>query len=312
VNALSRGVADRLESPGCINRRLRKEGNGVGSDAATAARHTTRTLLEQIRIYATLVRSGFRRWATYRQATVAGAATNTVFGFVRCYVVLAVAAGAGGVAAGYDSTQLATYVWFGQGLLAVVLLWGWSELADRIRTGDVATDLLRPVSPVALYLATDLGRAGHALLFRFLPPVLVGAMVFDLFLPARPGTWPLFAISALLAMLICFGCRYLVNATGYWLLDIRGINAAWMFAGGVLGGLLFPLRFLPEPVWVTLYLATPFPSLLQIPLDVLVERDPTAIQVGLVGVQATWAVLILGACVGVQRRAERKLVIQGG
>jgi ABC-2 type transport system permease protein len=284
----------------------------VGLVTATAALHNTRTLLAQIRIFAALARSGFHRWASYRQATVAGAVTNTVFGFVRTYVLLAVAAGAGGAAAGYSPGQLATYVWFGQGMLAVVLLWGWSDLADRIRTGEVATDLLRPVNPVALYLATDLGRAGHAVLFRFLPPVLVGALIFDLYLPARPGTWPLFAVSTLLALLICFGCRYLVNAAGYWLLDIRGVAAAWVLASGFLGGLLFPLRFLPEPLWLALYLATPFPSVMQIPLDVLVERDTPGIQAGLVAVQALWAVLVLGACVAVQRWAERKLVIQGG
>ena len=279
---------------------------------ATGDHHTPPTLLVRIRIYAALARSGFRRWATYRQATVAGAVTNTVFGFVRCYVLLAVAAGAGGVAAGYDGRQLATYVWFGQGLLAVVLLWGWNELADRIRTGDVAVDLLRPVGPVALYLATDLGRAGHAVLTRFLPPVLVGAVVFDLHLPARPTTWPLFLGSVVLATLVCFGCRYLVNATGYWLLDIRGVTSAWVMGVVVLGGMLFPLRFLPEPLWLALYLATPFPSVMQIPLDVVVERDPAGVQAGLVGVQALWAALILSACVAVQRRAERRLVIQGG
>lgn len=284
----------------------------MGRLTATEAQHTTRTFLAQIRTFAAVVRSGFRRWATYRQATVAGAVTNTVFGFVRCSVMLAVVAGAGGVAAGYGPEQLATYVWFGQGLLAVVLLWGWNELADRIRTGDVAADLLRPVNPVVLYLATDLGRAGHAVTFRLLPPILVGAAVFDLYLPVRPGTWPLFAVSTVLAALTCFGCRYLVNATGYWLLDIRGVTAVWMMTSSVLGGMLFPLRFLPEPVWVLLYVATPFPSVIQIPLDVIVERDPPGVQTGLVGVQAVWAGLVLAACHAVQRRAERRLVIQGG
>jgi ABC-2 type transport system permease protein len=284
----------------------------VSSALATAVHHTLRTLFLQIRIFTAIARSGFRRWATYRQATVAGAVTNTVFGFVRCYVLLAVAAGAGGVAAGYDAAQLATYVWFGQGLLAVVLLWGWTDLADRIRTGEVANDLLRPVGPVPLYLAADLGRAGHALLYRFAPPVLVGAVAFDLYLPARAGSWPLFAVSMLLGVVICFGCRYLVNATAYWLLDIRGVTAAWWLGSGLLGGLMFPLRFLPEPVWLVLYLATPFPSIIQIPLDVLVERDAAAVQTGLVGVQAAWAGLLAAACVAVQRRAERRLVIQGG
>lgn len=279
---------------------------------ATAVHQTTIRLLGHVRIYGVLARSGFRRWASYRQATVAGAVTNTVFGLVRCYVLLAVAAGAGGTAAGYGVEQLATYVWFGQGLLAVILLWGWTDLADRIRTGEVATDLLRPVGPVALYLATDLGRAGHAVLFRFLPPVAIGAAVFDLYLPARPGTWPLFAVSTALAVVICFGCRFLVNAASYWLLDIRGVAAAWAIVAPLAAGLMFPLRFLPEPLWMALYLATPFPSLAQIPLDLIVERDPAGIQVGLVGVQALWVAFILSACVAVQRRAERRLVIQGG
>ncbi len=286
----------------------------MNSLTATGADHTSRILLRlrRIPIYAHLARSGFRRWATYRQATVAGAVTNTVFGFVRCYVLLAVAAGAGGVAAGYDAAQLATYVWFGQGMLAVVMLWGWTDLADRIRTGDVAVDLLRPLGPVGLYLATDLGRAAHALLTRFLPQVVIGAVAFDLYLPGRPGTWPLYAVSLLLAVVVCYGCRYLVNAAGYWLLDIRGVVAAWAFASTLLGGMLFPLRFLPDAWWAAIYLATPFPSILQIPLDVLVERDPAGVQAGLVGVQAVWALLILAACALVQRRAERRLVIQGG
>lgn len=79
----------------------------------------------------------FRRYSTYRQATLAGAFTNTVFGFLRCYVFLAVAAGAGGVAAGYRGAQLTTFVWVGQGLLAVVLFWGWTDLVERIRSGEV-------------------------------------------------------------------------------------------------------------------------------------------------------------------------------
>jgi ABC-2 type transport system permease protein len=65
----------------------------VGLVTATAAHSTTGNLLLSILTYRALVGAGFRRYATYRQATVAGAVTNTVFGFLRCYVLLAVAAG---------------------------------------------------------------------------------------------------------------------------------------------------------------------------------------------------------------------------
>jgi ABC-2 type transport system permease protein len=284
-----------------------------GLDARVPGISPARSLRAAVITFGALAWSGFRRYSTYRQATVAGAFTNTVFGFLRCYVLLAVAAAApNGKAGGYDRTQLATYVWVGQGLLAVVAMWGAAELAERIRTGDIAADLLRPVSPVISYLAQDLGRAGHATLARFLPPLAVGALCFPLYVPDRWGTVPLFALSVVLAVVCSFAARYLVNATAYWLHDARGPVVFWTLSSGVLAGLYFPLRLLPDWATVTLWLATPMPSLLQTPLDVLVERDPPLLQTGLVAVQAIWAVLLLAACRAVQRRAERKLVVQGG
>lgn len=284
----------------------------MDSVAATVSPFVHRNVVLRFRTFTAIAGSGFHRHATYRQATIAGAFTNTVFGFLRCYVMLAVAEGAGGLAAGYDRARLTTFVWVGQGLLAVVLLWGWTELADRIRTGEVAIDLLRPVDPVTSYLAADLGRAAYALLTRFVPPVLTGPLFFDVYLPARWFTLPLFTLSVGLAVVICFGCRYLVNTTAYWLLDVRGPLILWALGSGILTGLYFPLRFLPDWISVPLWLATPFPSLLQTPLDVLVERDGWPIQVGLVVVQVIWAGLVLTACRAVQRRAERRLVVQGG
>lgn len=284
----------------------------MGLVTATMGPHVGGNIILWFRTFTAITGSGFRRYATYRQATVAGAFTNTVFGFLKCYVLLAVASGATGLAAGYERAQLATFVWVGQGLLAVVGLWGWTELADRIRTGDVASDLLRPIDPVVSYLATDLGRAAYAVLTRFVPPVLTGPLFFDVYLPTRWLTGPLFVLSMALAVVLCFGCRYLVNATAYWLHDVRGPMLLWALASGVLSGLYFPLRFLPDLVYLLLWLVTPFPSLLQIPLDVLVERDAWPVPVGLVGVQVVWVGLILAACRAVQRRAERRLVVQGG
>ena len=147
--------------------------------------------------YLALAAAGFWRYATYRQAMVAAIFTNSIFGFLRCSVLLALA-GAGTVA-GYDEPRLATFVWAGQGLIGVVLLWSPNELADRIRTGDVIADLLRPIDLVWQLLAADLGRAGLAVLTRFVGPVVVGALAFHLYAPRRLATYILFACSMLLA-----------------------------------------------------------------------------------------------------------------
>lgn len=266
--------------------------------------------LAPYRAYLAFARAGFQRYATYRQAMVAALVTNCVFGFLRSAVLLAVAGAA--AVAGYDEERLATFVWAGQGLIGVVLIWAPPELADRIRTGEVITDLLRPVDPVWRELAGDLGRAGFAVLTRFVGPIVVGALAFDLYAPGRLATYALFACSMLLATVICFGCRYLINAAAYWLLDVRGPQLAWTLLSGVLGGLYFPLWFLPRAAALALVIGTPFPSVIQLPLDVLVERGSPGHQAALLAVQVGWVVIILAVCRWVQRRAERRLVVQGG
>lgn len=262
------------------------------------------------RAFGAFVRAGFRRYATYRQATLAAAFTNSIFGFLKCYLLLAVL-GERDTVAGYDALQLATFVWVGQGLLGVVELFSWTELAERVREGTVSSDLLRPIDPIWAYLGADLGRAGHAALTRLAIPVLVGAAFFPLYVPTRPGTWLLVVASVLLAVVVSFGTRYLANLVAFWWLDVRGMNIVWLIGSNMLSGLALPVAFFPEVVRPVLW-ATPFPWMYQAPLDVLLERGPASHQALLLAGQVLAAGAVLTLCHLVQRRAVRRLVIQGG
>src|SRR5205085_3453031 len=91
-------------------------------------------------------------------------------------------------------------LWLTQGLIATVYIWGWQELGERIRSGDVATDLARPVDPLSAGLAFDLGRGLYHALYRGIPPIVVGAIVFDLTAPENPAVWIAFVASVALAI----------------------------------------------------------------------------------------------------------------
>jgi ABC-2 type transport system permease protein len=258
-----------------------------------------------------LAAAGFRRYATYRQATAAGAFTNTVFGVIKVSVLLAVARSAGGSVAGYDAAALSTYTWVSQGLIAAVWLFGWTTVAERVRTGDVAIDLARPAPPVAVWLAEDLGRAAQASLVRFVAPLVVGGLIFGLHAPTRVATIPLFVVSATLAVVISFGCRLLVNLTAFWLLDVRGVVTLYVAVSNVLSGIVVPVAFYPG--WLhDLAYATPFPSLLQVPVDIVVERSAGWSAVGALAMQAGWAAATLAGATWVLARGTRRLVVQGG
>ena len=258
-----------------------------------------------------LVGAGFRRYASYRAATAAGVVTNTFFGVVKVAILFAAARAAGGVLAGYDRAALSTYSWLAQGMIAVILVFARGELAERVRTGAIAIDLGRPVHPVAAWLAEDLGRAGQACLVRFLVPLVVGGLLFGLRVPEHPATVPLFVLSGLLAVVVSFGARLLVNLAAFWLLDVRGLTTLYMVGASGLSGLTVPVAFFPG--WLrTVAYATPFPWMLQTPVDIAVERVSGVDTLLALGGQAAWAVGLLAAGSLVLHRGTRRLVVQGG
>ena len=267
--------------------------------------------LPSARATGALVAAGFRRYATYRRATWAGMFTNTVFGVIKVSILFAAADAAGGVVAGYDRAALSTYTWVSQGLIAVVWMFGWTTVTQRVRTGDVAIDLGRPVHPIAAWLAEDLGRAAQAGLVRFVGPMVVGGLIYGLRVPREVATVPLFLLGAVLAVLVSFGGRLLVSLAAFWLVDVRGVLNIYVLSSGVLSGLLVPVHFLPGWARAIAY-ATPFPWMMQAPVDIATERSTGTAALGLIAGQAAWAAALLAGCVWVFGRGTRRLVVQGG
>lgn len=264
-------------------------------------------------VYAAVARYGFRRYATYRVATAAGVFTNTVFGFVLAYGYLALWAERPALG-GYDPAQAVTFVWIGQALLAAVALLGGGlheELQERIRSGDVVIDLYRPVDLQLWWLAAELGRAAFHLLGRGVAPMAVGAVAFELALPADPVVWAAFLMSVWAAVVVGFALRYLVALSSFWLLDGAGLNMVSTLLGTFFSGMLLPLTVFPPGV-STAVQWLPWAALLQVPADVLLGRHAGPGLLWALAFQAGWAVVLLAAGRAVQRAAVRRVVVQGG
>ncbi|MGH3787892.1 MAG: ABC-2 family transporter protein [Pseudonocardiaceae bacterium] len=133
-------------------------------------------------------------------------------------------------------------------------------------------------------------------------------MFFELTLPGSALRWAAFGLSVLLAVLVSFAIRFLLNLVAFWLLDWRGVLSLHAVIGGVLSGLVIPIAFFPG--WArTAIWATPFPAVLQAPIDIAISRGAAPL---LLAHQLIWAVILLAAGRLVLARAVRTLVIQGG
>jgi ABC-2 type transport system permease protein len=263
-----------------------------------------------VRLWWEVARRGFRRYATYRWATVAGVFTNSVFGFIRAYVFVAMFEIVGRVG-GYSLSDALTYTFVSQGLLMPLYLWGWQEIAETVYSGQIATDLYRPFDYQLYWLAQDLGRATYHLLLRGIAPFVVGAIFFTLRVPTRPATWIAFLLSAALAVMVSFALRFMVNLTSFWLIDIRGVHGLAAGAWTLLSGFTIPIAFFPD-VFRDLIHVLPFVAMLELPMDIFLERATGADVLSTLGVQLGWAIALLWFGRLMLTAASRKLVVQGG
>ena len=259
-----------------------------------------------------IARRGYRRYSAYPGATVAGLFTNVFFGFLQAYILLAVYESRDSIG-GYDAAAAVTYVWLTQGLLSVVASFGpsWIELALRVRSGDIAVDLGRPLDLQRAQLAHDAGRAGvPAALPRACRPSC-SARSFSTSRrrrtrssgPPSRSAWRSRSWSA---------SRSLPRQPARLLADrLPRRDAAGPDGPHLLSGLIIPLAFFPEP-WDTVARALPFASMLQLPVDIFVGAASGSEIVAVLAVQAAWAVILLGLGRVVLAAGTQKLVIQGG
>lgn len=252
---------------------------------------------------------GWRQRSVYRTAVYAGLFTNATFGALRAYVLLAILAQRDMVG-GLDTRAALGFVFFTQALLAPVMLFGWTELAERVRSGDVATDLYRPVDLQLYSLAAFAGRSAFELVFRSVPIVAVGILAFGVALPP-PQLVPAVVLTAALAILVGFALAFLLNLLAFWLLDSAGVASIAVALGFVLSGLAVPLTFLPSP-WAGVAQALPWASMLQRPVEVALGLHSGWGLVGVLAAQAGWAAVLLLAGKQLLERAAARVVVHGG
>ncbi len=262
-----------------------------------------------MRLYLEVARLSFQRQLTYRVATLAGLFTNAVFGVFFSSVYIAFyQGGIESTVAGFTLPQILSFVWIGQSLLMLVYLWNWWDIATAIQSGDVVSDLMKPMDFQTYWLSRDLGRAACHWITRFAPTFVVGAIFFQLAMPGSVTNWLAFFVSVNLAILVSFGWRFLLNLTAFWFLDIRGTSMMALLVLNFFSGLLVPLSFFPG--WLRVIAEwLPFRAMVMLPVEVFLgQRGAT----DALAIQFAWVIVMWMLGRFVLGQAVRKVVVQGG
>ena len=194
--------------------------------------------------------------------------------FISIYVYLWKALYTGKTAVeGYDLNGILTYIVVSQTLLSFHFTLRVARVIEaKVGTGEVVTDLMKPVDFQLMLLATGAGTSLHTALFIMLPKLLLFYGILSLSLPGSILTLGIFIVSVILGCVILFSIEFLMGILAFWLVEIRGIyfaviwDISWFFFGYFL-----PLEHCPT-LLAKIAEVLPFRAMIYFPTAIYVGR----------------------------------------
>lgn len=259
-----------------------------------------------LRKYWVLAAKGFVQNLQYSASHLINAVASAIFGVV--YVHLWKSVTPPGGFGEYTPAVMVHYVvlnqttmWFTQFGIRIHI-----RIRDAVRSGNIATELMRPVDFFTYRVATEYGSMVYGLIFRGIPVGLV-LSCFGFYVPRNPMAWGWAFLALAFGAYIAVVNLYLVGLTSFWTTEIR--TASWIVTtlNLMFGGASMPLEVFPT----TLYKIarwSPFACLTYNPARIFLELSgPELIIPGV-----AWAAILTLAAKALTSAARRKLEVQGG
>lgn len=263
-----------------------------------------------MRLFIEITLASIRRQLTYRATIFAGLLTNYFFGIFRIVVLVALY-GDRETVAGVSVDGGITYMVLIQATIAYLSMFSWFDLMQSVYTGEIVTDLLKPLSLYTSWMARDLGRAIVQFIFRGVLILLMYLPFYPVEFPDSAIQWAALAVVIVLSWWVSFSWRFLINLSAFWTPNAVGIGRFFFIISWFFSGFLMPLRYYPD--WVIRIAAyTPFPYMVNIVMDTFIGILNGPELAAALAAQAAWALGLTFTGLAVMRLGVRRLVILGG
>ncbi len=261
-------------------------------------------------VYYEFGRVAFLKILAYRLRYFTGIVTYFINVSVYYFIWSAIFSSSRNVA-GYNLSQMVTYVAVGWIIRSFYFNNVDREMATEVLEGKIALNLVKPVDTQLMYVAQTVGEACFRAVLFTLPIALVLAVFYPVRPPSSLPAAALFVLSSLLALLIFALINFIVGTLALRIYSIVGVIRAKYFVVEFFSGLLIPLTFFPDSLQRIIYLL-PFPYISFTPLQIYLGKEQGWAAGRSLGAQAFWILVLYIAGRMAWKAATRRLSIQGG
>lgn len=212
--------------------------------------------------------------------------------------------------AGYSLVTMITYVTISWILNTFYMTPTGRHLGARVRDGQVAMDLIKPVNLQGIYLGMSLGRTAFRVAFATLP-LLVVFMLFGGIRPPAAHLLPQFVLAVACGYLINFQLDYMIGLLAFYLEYNNGIRWGIRMVMNVAGGMVIPLSYFPE-VLARIFSFFPTQFMFYKPVQIYLGRVDAFGAWLTVAQSLAWIVTLFICAQLLQREGSRRLSISGG
>jgi len=215
------------------------------------------------------------------------------------------------VLAGFTVAQMTTYVavsWMARAFYFNNLD---REIANEIRDGSVAIQLIRPYSYLAVKMMQGFGEGLFRLLLFMVPGMIIVCLLFPVSLPTDPTVWVIYLVMLFFAFLINTQINMLTGLFAFFVENNEGMMRMKRVIVDLFSGVIVPIAFFPG--WLSAAMQwLPFQAITYLPSAVFTGRTPLSDAWGVFGIQLTWFVVLLVPILLMWRAARTRLFVQGG
>ena len=263
-----------------------------------------------MKAYLSVFRMRLRMETQYRGAMLGGIVCQMFFGLVLIALYRALYASK---PQAMPLSGVVTYVWIQQAFFRMLAATD-SDLADKIRTGNISYDLCRPVSMYGFYYFRAAAQKLTGSLMRAVPMLVFAALLPEGWCISLPASLPgfLLALCALLLGLLCVcALENIMVAFTMRTLDSRGMQGLLTLLMMTLSGNILPLTLYPDS-WQPVITALPYAQMLDAPIRLYTGEYPPSEAPRILLTQLVWILVLVGTGLAMWRSCRKRMILQGG